>query len=183
MNPWTRREFTKTLVLAGTTTALGAARAANANERIRLGCIGLGNRGDQVLDAFLTHADVEVTAVCDLSQAYMDFAAQKAGTSPKQYKDYRRLLEAKDVDAVVIATPDHWHAIQTIHACEAAKDVYGAGSTLVFCHSWLVWRDLPAAACDGDTRHARKQADQDACRMHCALGSRRSGHQLVGTGR
>src|SRR5215468_5476100 len=82
MNSWTRREFTKTLVLAGATTALGAARAANANERVRLGFIGLGNRGDQVLDAFLKQADAEVTAVCDLSQAYMDFAAQKTGTSP-----------------------------------------------------------------------------------------------------
>src|SRR5262249_17242500 len=124
MNSWTRREFTKTLVLAGATTALGAARAANANERVRLGFIGLGNRGDQVLDAFLKHPDAQVTAVCDLSQAYMDLAAQKAATSPKQYKDYRRLLEAKDVDAVVIATPDHWHATQTIRACEAGKDVY-----------------------------------------------------------
>ena len=124
MNAWNRREFTKTLVLAGATTALGAAQAANANQRVRLGFIGLGNRGDQVLDAFLKHSDAEIAAVCDLSQAYMDFAAQKAGTSPKQYKDYRQLLEAKDVDAVVIATPDHWHAIQTIHACEAGKDVY-----------------------------------------------------------
>src|SRR5215470_2510545 len=113
MNSWTRREFTKTLVLAGATTALGTVRAANANERIRLGCIGLGNRGDQVLDAFLQQSDAEVTAVCDLSQDYMDFAAKKAGTSPKQYKNYRQLLEAKEVDAVVIATPDHWHALQT----------------------------------------------------------------------
>src|SRR3974390_3504587 len=124
MNSWTRRDFTKTLVLAGATTALGAACAANANDRVRLGCIGLGNRGDQVLYAFLQHPDAQVVAVCDLSQAYMDFAAKKAGTSPKQYKDYRRLLEAKDVDAVVIATPDHWHAVQTIQACEAGKDIY-----------------------------------------------------------
>ncbi len=84
---WTRRTFTKTLVLAGAGTALAATKAAGANERIRLGFIGVGNRGDQVLDAFLKQPDAEVAAVCDLSQAYMDFAASKAGTSPKQYKD------------------------------------------------------------------------------------------------
>lgn len=124
MNSWTRRDFTKTVVLAGATTALGSLRAADSNRRVRLGCIGLGNRGDQVLDAFLKHSDAEVVALCDLSPAYMDFAAKKAGTSPRQFKDYRQLLEQKDIDAVVIATPDHWHALQTVHACQAGKDVY-----------------------------------------------------------
>src|SRR5882724_2790802 len=124
MNSWTRRDFTKSLVLAGTTTALGAARVIGANERVRLGFIGLGNRGDQVMDAFLKQPDAEIVAVCDLSAAYMDFAAKKAGGSPRQFKDYRRLLELKDMDAVVIATPDHWHALQMVHACEAGKDVY-----------------------------------------------------------
>jgi predicted dehydrogenase len=124
MSSWTRRRFTKTLVLAGATTALGAARAAGANDRVRLGFIGLGNRGDQVLDAFLQHPDAEVVAVCDLSRAYLDFAGRKIGSSPKQFRDYRELLAARDIDAVVIATPDHWHALQTIHACEAGKDVY-----------------------------------------------------------
>ena len=124
MNEWTRRDFTKSVILAGATTALGAARAAGAGDRVRLGCIGLGNRGDQVLDAFLKQPDVEVAAVSDLSQAYMDFAARKAGTSPRQFRDYRRVLELKDLDAVVIATPDHWHALQTIEACQAGKDVY-----------------------------------------------------------
>jgi len=124
MNSWTRREFSKTLILAGAGTALSAAGAAGANERVRLGFIGLGNRGDQVLDAFLQQPDAQVVAVCDLSQAYMDFASRKAGTSPRQFKDYRALLDSKEVDAVVIATPDHWHALQTIHACEAGKDIY-----------------------------------------------------------
>src|SRR5437667_1424034 len=124
MNSWTRRDFTKSLVLAGATTALGAPRVIGANERVRLGFIGLGNRGDQVLDAFLKQPDAEVVAVCDLSPAYMDFAAKKAGGSPRQFKDYRRLLELKDMDAVVIATPDHWHALQMVHACEAGKDIY-----------------------------------------------------------
>src|SRR5205823_6906560 len=120
----TRRDFTKTIGVASAATALGAIRTPGANERIRLGFIGLGNRGDQVLDAFLAHADAEVVAICDLYQPYLDFAAKKIGTQPKQFKDYRKVLDQKDIDAVVICTPDHWHALQTIHACAASKDVY-----------------------------------------------------------
>jgi predicted dehydrogenase len=124
MNPWSRRDFTKTLILAGASTALSTVRSADANNRVRLGFIGLGNRGDQVFDAFLKQPDMEVAAICDLSDAYMDHAAQKAGSSPRRFKDYRQLLEQKDLDAVVIATPDHWHALMTVHACLAGKDVY-----------------------------------------------------------
>jgi predicted dehydrogenase len=91
---------------------------------VRLGFIALGNRGDQVLDAFLKHADAEVVALCDIHQPYVDFAAKKVGGAPRQFKDYRRLLDLEDLDAVVINTPDHWHALQTIHACDAGKDVY-----------------------------------------------------------
>ncbi len=124
MKNLTRREFTKALAAVSTTAALSQFRVLGANDRIRLGFIGLGNRGDQVLDAFRKHADAEVIAVCDIYQPYLDFAAKKIGTEPKRFTDYRRLLELKDVDAVVINTPDHWHALQTIHACEAGKDVY-----------------------------------------------------------
>jgi predicted dehydrogenase len=124
MNDWSRRDFTKTLIIAGASTALSSLPAASANDRVRLGFIGVGNRGDQVLDAFLKQPDCEVAALCDLSEAYMDHAAQKAGSSPRRFKDYRELLDQKDIDAVVIATPDHWHALMTVHACQAGKDVY-----------------------------------------------------------
>lgn len=122
----TRRDFGKRAAFAGVAaaTALSSSRAAGANERIRLGFIGLGNRGDQVLDAFLVHKDCEVVAICDIHQPYLDFASKKIGTNPAQTHDYRKILDRNDVDAVVIATPDHWHAIQTIHACQAGKDVY-----------------------------------------------------------
>jgi predicted dehydrogenase len=123
MHKPSRRDFAK-LSAAGVAAALTARRAFGANERVRLGFIGLGNRGDQVLDAFLVHKDCEVVAVCDLWQPYLDFAAKKAGTSPKMHKDYREVLDRKDVDAVVICTPDHWHALQMIQACDAKKDVY-----------------------------------------------------------
>src|SRR5512137_2427585 len=124
MKSVTRRNFTKTVAAAGAVAALSQFRALGANEKVRLGFIGLGNRGDQVLDAFLAQPDAEVAAICDLQQSYLDFAAKKTGGSPRQFTDYRRLLEMKELDAVVIATPDHWHALQTIQACEAGKDVY-----------------------------------------------------------
>src|SRR5512141_2901494 len=114
--PRTRRDFTKTLVLAGASTALGAARAAGANDRVRIGFIGLGNRGDQVLDAFLKHPDADVAAICDLNDSYLDFAAKKIGAAPKRFKDDRALLDLRDLDAVVVATPDHWHALMSIAA-------------------------------------------------------------------
>src|SRR2546425_3537020 len=124
MSDWTRRNFAKTIAVAGAATAMSRFRVLGANDRIRLGFIGLGNRGDQVLDAFLKHADAQVVALCDLYQPYLDFAARKIGKEPKQFKDYRKLLDLKDVDAVVICTPDHWHALQTVAACQAGKDVY-----------------------------------------------------------
>ncbi len=123
-NRLSRRDFTKITAVASASSAFSSVHVLGANNRIRLGFIAVGNRGDQVLDAFLTHKDAEVVAICDLYQPYMDFAAKKIGSSPKQLKDYRRLLEMKDIDAVVINTPDHWHALQTIHACQAGKDVY-----------------------------------------------------------
>jgi len=123
MTTYNRRVFARTLAWATAATAFSTG-IEGANERVRLGFIGLGNRGDQVLDAFLKQPDAEVVAVCDLDQAYLDFAAKKVGTQPAQFHDYRRLLEQRDLDAVVISTPDHWHALQTIHACEAGKDVY-----------------------------------------------------------
>lgn len=106
------------------TAMLGSVNVLGANDRVRLGFIGLGNRGDQVLDAFLTQPDAKVAAVCDLYAPYYAFAAAKTGSNPKQFKDYRRLLDEPGIDAVVICTPDHWHALQTIHACESGKDVY-----------------------------------------------------------
>jgi predicted dehydrogenase len=123
-----RRQFGKSAALAGIGAALSQSRVWGANERIRIGCIGIGNRGDQVLDGFLTHKDAEVVAVCDIYEPYRKFAAAKVkdqgGRQPKEYANYLELLESKEVDAVVIGTPDHWHALQTIHACELGKDVY-----------------------------------------------------------
>jgi len=121
MNQWTRRDFAQA---AGAATALSYSRVLGANDRVRMGYIGLGNRGDQVHDAFLEHGDSQTVAICDLREAALDFAAKKSRGTPKRYKDYKKLLEDKDVDAVMIGTPDHWHALQFIDACNAGRDVY-----------------------------------------------------------
>jgi predicted dehydrogenase len=120
-----RRTFHK--AGAATTLALTAqrtSRAAGANDRIRIGFIGVANRGGQLIDAFMEHDDAEIVALCDVDKRTLAKAKQKCGGSQATYGDFRKLIERKDIDAVVIATPDHWHAIQTIDACNAGKDVY-----------------------------------------------------------
>ena len=118
---FTRREFARG---AGLATALSYSRISGANDRIHMGFIGLGNRGDQVHGAFLEYGDSQTVAICDLRADYLDFAVERSRSNPARYKDYRKLLEDKSIDAVAIATPDHWHALMFIDACNAGKDVY-----------------------------------------------------------
>lgn len=98
-------------------------RAFGANERIVTGHIGLGGQGRGNLNKFIKNC----AAICDVDQSRVRAVAkdlEKKQVSFEAYGDYRKLLERKDIDAVVISTPDHWHALTTIHACEAGKDVY-----------------------------------------------------------
>jgi len=115
-----RRDFTRTASFS----ALSYSQILGANDRVRMGYIGVGNRGDQVHDAFLEHGDQQTVAVCDLRDSYMDHAVRKSRGTPAKFNDYRRLLDQKDIDAVAISTPDHWHALMFIDACHAGKDVY-----------------------------------------------------------
>lgn len=120
-----RRTFAQSA--AGAAVALTAAEykaVAGANDRVRLGFVGVGNRGDQLLDAFLVHKDCQAVALCDAYEPYLGPANAKAGGKATIYKDHRKLLAHDNLDAVVIATPDHWHAIQFVDACRAGKDVY-----------------------------------------------------------
>lgn len=113
-------------------TALSAAawaRVPGANQRLRLGVIGTGSRGRDVMGAFLRQSEVEVVALNDVWDVAIDEARTKAAATPNgartaAFTDYRRLLDSRDVDAVLIATPDHWHAQQAVDACAAGKDVY-----------------------------------------------------------
>jgi predicted dehydrogenase len=122
-----RRQFIKRMAQTAavvSTSALSAQRVFGANERVRVGLVGCGGRG--MFDAKLMRdaPNVEFVAVCDLYPPRLAEAREWAGSSAKEHKDFRRLLEQKDVDAVLIATPDHWHAIPTVLACQAGKDVY-----------------------------------------------------------
>lgn len=122
----TRRGFAKAGLAAGLgLTALGQSRVLGANDRVRLGCIGLGIRGKQVLEAFLRHSGVEVPALCDVARSTAEEVNAKfLGGKATVDQDFRKVIDRKDLDAIVVATPDHWHAILTITACNARKDVY-----------------------------------------------------------
>jgi predicted dehydrogenase len=122
-----RRDFIKQS-LPGTamiaTTAASAKRILGANDRVRLGLIGCGGRGMDVATAMRKAPGTEYVAVCDVYEANANAAREWAGTAARAFGDFRKLLEQKDVDAVHIATPDHWHAIIMVLACQAGKDVY-----------------------------------------------------------
>jgi predicted dehydrogenase len=101
-------------------------RVFGANDRIVTAHIGVGGQGTGNLNAFLGKG-VSPAALCDVDSSRLAKAVElvsKKGHSCEAYGDYRKVLERKDIDAVVISTPDHWHALTTIHACQAGKDVY-----------------------------------------------------------
>jgi len=108
---------------AAAMSAASYMRVLGANDRVQLGLIGCGDRGEYVMTVFQNSKQVDVNAVCDVYGAKIDKVQQKA-TTAKGFNDHRKLLEAKNVDAVLIATPDHWHSTCAIDALNAGKDVY-----------------------------------------------------------
>ena len=104
-------------------TAASYSRVLGANDRVQLGLIGCGGRGTGVMGTFMNTGQVDVTAVCDVYGERIDRAQQKA-TKAQGFTDHRKLLAQKNVDAVLIATPDHWHTGCAIDALNAGKDVY-----------------------------------------------------------
>jgi predicted dehydrogenase len=118
-----RRDFIKTAGAATAATALSYSRILGANERVRLGLIGCGSRGVGDMNNFLKLGNVDAVALSDVYSAQVD-VARKSAPSAKTCKDHRQMLDMKDVDAVIIAVPDHWHTPITIDALNAGKDVY-----------------------------------------------------------
>jgi predicted dehydrogenase len=122
----TRRHFIYTAGAA--MTAAQATSAYGANDRIRVGIVGLGGRGGDHIGFFSSAPKCQVSAVCDVDQAARERATarlQSAGEGkPLEYIDMREMFSRKDLDAVSIPLPNHWHALATIWACQAGKDVY-----------------------------------------------------------
>lgn len=149
-NKTNRRDFLKKSTLAaagilgvGFPTIDVKGNIMGANDRVRMGFIGIGNRGTQLLHSFMKNPDVKVTALCDIYKPYLSrnrslvdprfflpkgrpvpVMGENFGKEIALYEDYRKLLDDKNVDAVCIATPDHWHALQAIDSVNAGKDVY-----------------------------------------------------------
>jgi predicted dehydrogenase len=137
MNPATeisRREF---IEKAATITALGFAaprlmsanapkpvRTPSPNGRIHVGLIGCGGMGQSNLRTCAKQADVVVTAACDVWPDRLDNVVEQYKPTCKGYRDFREMLQQKDLDAVIIATPPHWHTLVAIEACKAGKDIY-----------------------------------------------------------
>ena len=120
---WSRRRFFGTCA-AGVAASRFAAGAAGAHDRIHLAFIGTGGRGGYLLDCYRRMPQVKVLGVCDVDRGRLDGAAARAGSGVVKTTDYREILDIKDVDGVVVAPPDHWHAIPTLQAIDAGKDVF-----------------------------------------------------------
>jgi len=123
-----RRDFFKRAAVstAGVSLAMSGASTGSvmgANDRIRLGLIGCGHQGVDNMKHFMKQG-VEVAAVCDVYEPNLQKGLEAAGGKAKAVKDFRQVLDEKEIDAVIVATPDHWHPLPTVMACQAGKDVY-----------------------------------------------------------
>ena len=131
----TRRDFLEKSAVLGAGLTLSpmmirlSAKPVGANDKIHLGLIGCNGQGFSNLQAFLRNPEVDCIALCDIDRSVLEKRA--ADTEKIQgkkvahlYKDWRKLIDNKDIDVVIIGTPDHWHCLQLVAACQAGKDVY-----------------------------------------------------------
>jgi predicted dehydrogenase len=129
----TRRDFLKAGAKMAAVAAVPeslhglSARVIGANDRVRVGIVGLRGRGENHITAYGRLPNVEIAALCDIDDSVMSkrlAQVQKMGFQPKTYVDIRKMLDDQSIDAVSIATPHHWHAVMAIWAMQAGKDVY-----------------------------------------------------------
>src|ERR1017187_3277000 len=140
MTQISRRKFLGKSALTATLAPLAASsltapffrsvRAAEPgpNDKVRIGLIGCGGMGQGDLECFFLNPEVDCAVICDVDDARiakgLEICDKRRGKKPDTVKDFRRVLDRKDVDLVLVATPDHWHALPTVLACQARKDVY-----------------------------------------------------------
>src|SRR5918999_5129238 len=153
-------------------TAVAASRVLGANERVRVGLIGFGLIGRIHLAALKEQPDVQVTAVCDVHRGRVEQAAAMAGGEVARYGDFRKLLDDRNVDAVYVATPDHWHALMTMMACAAGKDVFVEKPLTLFVREgrWMI-----------DAARRRKRVVQVGTQQRSALHYQRA-RELIQNG-
>ena len=121
LNNISRRTALETL---GVTLAAGTILHAAPSETIRIGCIGTGGRCRTLMKSLLTIPNTSIVAISDIRQDALALAKAMTGDKVAMFSDYRKLLEDKNIDAVLIGSPDHWHVPMTIDAVAAGKDVY-----------------------------------------------------------
>ena len=156
MKTTTRRQFLSTSLAAGLTIALPRwSKSASANEPVRIAIVGLGGlnipgsvggRGRQLIAVLRKIPEAKIVALCDVDRTILEDSVEafkKRGETVSAYTDVRKVLQEKSVDAVVIALPNHWHALATIWACQAGKDVYVEKP---FSHDLWEGRQMVAAA-------------------------------------
>ncbi len=151
MQSITRRSFLKSSASAAAVSSLSFAPAiakqASSNEDVRVAVIGTGGRGSAHIQGFGEARGARLVAICDADEEHMgskgDALEKKFGGKVERVTDYRRILDNKDIDVVTIATPNHWHALMTIHACQAGKHVYVEKPV---CHTIWEGRKMVEAA-------------------------------------
>jgi predicted dehydrogenase len=146
MKTFTRRNFLKTTAFGAATLGMDAlswGRAAGANSDIRVAQIGFRSQGAGHIRTLSKMRGVRLVALCDVDEHVLNGKAKELGGDVQTYGDIRKLLENKDVDAVSIAVPNHWHALATILACQAGKDVYVEKPA---CHNIFEGRKMVEAA-------------------------------------
>ena len=152
----TRRDFIRQAALLGAGLSMNpffikaSSNSVGANDKIRVGLIGCKGMGYSDLQAFLRNPEVECIALADIDENVLNNRAAETekltGKKVKHlYKDWRKLIDNKDVDVVIIGTPDHWHCLQMVAACEAGKDVYcekPLGNSIEECNIMVPeWKD------------------------------------------
>ena len=127
--PMTPRKISRRKLLKSATGSVAALTAASyskvlgAADKLRMALIGCGSRGQHVLSIFQMNESVEVVGLCDVFEDQVKSAKEKAAQA-QEHRDHRQVVDRKDLDAVLIATPDHWHAAISIDALNAGKHVY-----------------------------------------------------------
>ncbi len=135
-----RRSFVRAAGAASLLTAASWGRVAGANERVGVGFLGYGLIGKRHVLDFQAQKDADLVAVAETHRGRLKEATALIGGSVKGYADFRQMLDSKDVQAVVVSTPDHWHALHTMLACAAGKDVYVEKPLTLFVREgrWMI---------------------------------------------